>query len=690
MAILHLDFETRSDIDLRKVGLHQYARGRNTDILCAAFAFDDEPVQLWRPGGILPDRFIRHIESGGEVHAHNASFEQELTNNVATRKYNWPHLYTDQLVCTMAQAYAMGLPGSLGNAAAALGIAQQKDLVGGRLMLQYCQPKDIDGAGKIVWWDDPAQLQKIFDYCKQDVEVERSLGKRMMKLSHYEQGVWELDQKINARGICVDTRAILAATILVEQEKDRLNKEMQIISKNQIATCTAVQQIKDFLYMRGIPDVEGLAKTDVTDLLAQKDLPIDVRQILELRKEAGKASTAKLEPMLAGADPQTHRLRGCFQYSGANTRRWAGRRVQLHNLKRPQIKQTVIDQVLNLLPKGIKAHEIDALYGPPLDVLSNCIRGFLVAAPGSDLLTCDFSSIEARVLAWLANETATLEIFKTHGRIYEHAAAKIFGVSIDSVDEGQRQVGKVAVLALGYQGGVGALQTMARGYGLQLAPVYDHLWSLAESGQREWVERAFKQNKHRFDEITREEYIASDLTKTFWREANPAIVNYWAEVGAAAITATQNPMSKVTVGNSVTFVVNGSFLWCKLPSGGVICYPYPQIQKIDLPWGGKTDGLTYMAEDGQSKKWLRFKTYGGSIVENITQAVARDLLADAMLRLEAQNYPIVAHVHDEVVCERLIGTGSVEEMSQIMCASPDWAKGLPVKAGGWRGPRYRK
>jgi DNA polymerase len=400
---------------------------------------------------------------------------------------------------------------------------------------------------------------------------------------------------------------------------------------------------------------------------------------------------SKLEPMLAGASQQDQRLRGCFQYSGANTRRWAGRRVQLHNLKRPTIKQTVIDQVLKLLPQGIKAHEIDALYGPPLDVLSNCIRGFLVAAPGTDLITCDFSSIEARVLAWLARETTTLEIFKTHGRIYEHAAGNIFGTGLDSVNESQRQVGKVAVLALGYQGGVGALQTMARGYGVQLAPVYAHLWKLADDSQREWVEKAYKQNKSKYDDISREEYIASDLTKTFWRQANPNIVSYWADVGECAIRAVEKPMEKIKVKNAnIAFLVNGSFLWCKLPSGGVICYPYPQIQDVELPWGGKTKGLTYMAEDGQSKKWMRFKTYGGSLVENITQAVARDLLADAMLRLEDKGYPIVAHVHDEVVCELKEREGSLEEMSQIMCDSPAWANGLPVKAGGWRGKRYRK
>lgn len=689
--ILHLDFETRSDLDLRRVGLHQYARGKNTDLMCAAFAFDDEPVVLWRPGGILPDRFIKHVESGGLVYAHNATFEQEMTNNVARRRYNWPLLATEQLVCTMAMSYAMGLPGHLGSTAAALGLAQQKDMVGNRLMLQYCQPKNVGAGGRLEWWDNPEDLQKIYNYCIQDVEVERAIGHRLMQLSPYERQVWQLDQKINARGIKVDTRAVQAATIMVESEKERLNEEIRRVSGNQIATCTAVQQIKDYLYMRGVPGVEALAKADVAETLLQPDLPSDCRRVLELRREAGKASIAKLEAMLTGASTEDSRLRGSFQYSGANTRRWAGRRVQLQNLPRSKINAPVVDKILVDLTKGLTAHEIDTIYGPPLDVVSNCLRGFLVSDTKHDLLACDFSSIEARVIAWLAGEETALEIFRTHGKIYEYAASKIFNRPMPEITDSERQVGKVAVLALGYGGGVGAFQTMARGYGVALSPAYTALSELADSDTFRRAEDMFVQNKHRFDEISREEYIASELTKTFWRRSNPQIVQFWADLQNAAIMAVKNPMAEIRVGSGkVVYKTNGSFLWCRLPSGGVICYPYPEVEMVDVPWGGKVSGLTYMSEDGQSKKWLRFKTYGGSLAENVTQAVARDLLADAMLRLEAKGYPVVAHVHDEIVSELLEGKGTLAEMSQIMCDSPSWANGLPVKAGGWRDKRYRK
>jgi DNA polymerase len=689
MSVLHLDLETRSDIDLVKCGVHIYARGKNTDVLCAAYAFDDEDVELLRRGDAVPRRVANHIESGGEVWAHNASFEREIINCVGTRLYGWPHLYLDQMRCTQAMAYAMAIPGSLDGCSAALGIDQRKDLSGKRLMLQLSAPKEITPGGKIIWWEEPEQLEKLYEYCRQDVRVERAVGHRMMKLSPFEQRVWQLDQKINSQGITVDYAAVTAAVDLIEAEKSRLNEEIRRVSGNQIATCTAVAQIKQYIASFGVA-TESLAKADLSELLQRSDLPPNVRAVLELRAEAGKASTAKLSAMAHGSAPPDYRIRGTFQYSGANTRRWAGRRIQLQNLPRPKLQPEVVDRILRGLGDGtVNQGTIDVLFGPPMSVISSCLRGFLMAAPGKELVACDFSAIEARVIAWLAGQESVLEIFRTHGKIYEHAAARIFGVPMESVTDSHRQVGKVAVLALGYQGGVGAFQQMARGYGVTMAPALPSLLERASPDQIAWAKERFKSEK---PEISEEEFLASDLTKVFWRLANPAIVDLWRLLEADAIQAVLEPGRKFAANGKIAFKKSGSFLWCRLPSGGVLCYPYPEVQTKKTKWGQTKQMLTYMSEDGQTRKWQRFHTYGGSIAENVTQAVARDLLAEAMLRLDEMGFDIVAHVHDEIVCEVKEGTGaaSLEIIAKAMSVVPNWCPDIPLKAAGFFATRYRK
>lgn len=332
-----------------------------------------------------------------------------------------------------------------------------------------------------------------------------------------------------------------------------------------------------------------------------------------------------------------------------------------------------------------------------MTVISDCLRGFINAAPEKELVAMDFSAIEARVVAWLAGEESVLEIFRTHGLIYEFAASLIYGVPLDRVTKEQRQVGKVAVLALGYQGGVGAFQQMAKGYGVKMAPAFPSLWTTASAERRDRAVRRWNDPKSKIDKsaISREEWLASELTKLAWRETHPNIVAYWNQVQAAAMAAVATPGTKVAVGpesRQVVYKRSGSFLFCRLPSGRALCYPYPEIKEVKTPWDETVMGLRYMAQNSVTGKWERNAAYGGLLVENLTQAVARDLLAEAMLRLENKGFPVVLHVHDEVVTEipKSSPESTAEEIQKIVAEVPAWAAGLPISAEGWRGERYRK
>lgn len=348
-SILHLDFETRSAADIKKCGADFYARHPSTDIQCLGFQFDDGPVQLIKRGEPLPFEVVDHVISGGTIVAHNASFEHLIWNHVCTRKYGWPEIYTKQLCCTMCMCYAMGLPGSLDKASASVGLENGKDQKGYRVMLQLSQPRDIKPDGTIVWWEEsehPEKFEMLYNYCRQDVRVEHELYKRLMRLPPKETEIWELDQKINQRGIQIDLKAVKTAMAIVEMEQKRLNLEMQKVTDNAVGMCTAVSQLTDWIKWQGI-ELDGVAKSDVTELLSRKDLPAQIRKALLLRQEAAKSSTAKLNSMLEGAD-ENGRIRGIFQYHGAGTGRWAGRRIQPQNFPRSVLSQEEIEEVFEL------------------------------------------------------------------------------------------------------------------------------------------------------------------------------------------------------------------------------------------------------------------------------------------------------------------------------------------------------
>lgn len=706
----HIDFETQSIVNLKTAGIDVYSKHPTTEALCMAWCLDDGPVELWIKGDPFPIDLSLLSKISGQLAAHNAAFEFYIWNFVCAPKYGWPPLPVTSFDCTMIRGYAMGLPGHLANAAMAAGLDRQKDLVGQRIMLQICKPRNgpfencsfCHGSGVyanqlcscVEFYTPesaPEKYEILYEYCKQDIHVERDYDKRILPLSKVEKKLWELDQLINYRGVYVDRLAIETALQIVEVEKERLSLEIRKVTNNQVATCNAAISLKDWIntfdiykgavhssdgppstlagekeegilkWYKGDKKIcRGVGKDVLADMLEMPDLPPIVTKAIKIRQEAAKSSTAKLKAMLLGMSTDG-RVRGCLQFLGAaSTGRWAGRRIQFQNMTRPSIGQDQIEEIAHQLRISTDSKKtlewIDIFHGAPMTRIADCLRAMIIAPPGKKFISADFKSIEGIVLPWLAGDEKKLSIFKGHGRVYENTACGIFGITnLDDVTEYQRLIGKVAELACGFQGGVGAFQSMAKVYLVKIA-----------DSKAEQIKKA-------------------------WRKQHPFIEKYWYDVEDTAINAVKYPGEKFSVGpvgRKVVFLQKGSFLFCRLPSGRPICYPYPKMQNVKTPWGAIKNALTYKGDE--KGKFIRKVAYGGLIVENITQATARDLLAESMPRVESVGYPIVMHIHDELVSEVDKDFGSLEEMIRLMTIVPSWAKGMPIKASGWVGERFRK
>ena len=705
---LHLDYETRSTADLKKVGAYVYAQHPSTEILCAAYAIDEGRPHIWRPGlDVAPLK--KAMLEADTVTAHNAQFERIITQFVGP-KYGLPKLPIEKMRCTMVMAYSLGLPGALENVAPAIGLKIEKDKVGHRLMLAMCKPrvaKKGDVGPGPFWRDSPEDRTRLYEYCLNDVAVERQLEKRLLPLKRSELELWFLDQKINDRGVFVDMPLADAAAAIVEKAVERINRKMFKISGGAVRGVTDMAGLLRFCKARGLADVDSLAKDRLAELLVREDLDPDVLQCLTLRQEGGRASVAKIRALQAGTNTRG-RAQGLTQFYAANTGRWAGRRFQPQNLKRPEAKNQVESVIRAILAGNLDMLEIE--HGPALSAVGDTIRGMVRAPKGSTILAADYSNIEGRVLAWLAGETWKVAAFrafdaKTGADLYRLAYSRTFGIPVEKIDGGakdgpQRQVGKVMELALGYQGGPGAFQVMAKGYGVRIGDQYENMRKLAPETVENCEEQFDKRGKA--SGMARETWVSAETVKTLWREAHPATVQFWADIERAAILAVETPGAIVNCGR-LKFKKAGSWLFMQLPSGRAMAYPYPEIQ--DVPYFGKTKkALTYKtvpdplkpgkiiaeADGSIDMKWARISTYGGMLVENAVQATARDILAAGMTALDAAGYGLVLHVHDEPVSEDPIGFGSEEEFRRLMTTLPPCYAGSPVAAGSFRAERYRK
>jgi DNA polymerase len=675
--IYHIDFETRSELDLKEVGLHNYARHPSTEPWCMAYGAGDEEPAIWVLGEQMPLDLRMHVESGGEVWAHNVTFELEIWNEICRTRFGWPELKPEQSWCTMAQCYAMGLPGALEDAGMALGLHVLKDTEGRALMLRMARPRKRNPT---VWWDEPEKLARLYEYCKQDVRVEREIHKRVMPLSAFERRVWLADYAINKRGVKVDTETARAAIRMAESLKAKYDREMEVATGGAATSCSALIPIKKWLADNGCPQAaDGMAKQDLIDLLADDTIPAPAKRVLSLRQEAGKASAAKFNKMVeqAGEDGRLHFL---YQWHGAASGRWAGRSVQPHNLVRDMPKPDVVEEVFRLVREE-KYELIDMLYGSPLSMITRSIRSIFIPDTGKVVVGGDWSNVEGRGQAWFAGEWWKVKAFiaadtKTGPGLYELAYSRMFNIPVEVIvakgkKANERQIGKVAELAFGYQGGVGSFHTMGKNYNVHVSDA------------------------------------DADKFKEAWRDAHPRIAGVrdeygvrrhgmWQRLQNAAIGAVASPGMMTLVergdvgGPSVKFRMVGSFLWMLLPSGRAICFPYPkllegsygpQLTFMAVPDPNKPEKVIYDPANGP--RWARVGTYGGAIFNRVIQGMCRDFLAELIVDLHDQGASIIIHTHDDcnIEVDRDKAERAREAMQRMMCTPPGWAKGFPLYAG---------
>lgn len=662
MRHLSIDIETYSSVDLKKSGLYKYVQSPDFEILLFAYKADNDPVKivdLTRHEEIPFDIKTALLSDKVIKHAYNAAFEWYCLSKYL--RVPVPEAWLNQWRCTMLHGLYLGYPGGLAVVGEALKLPQDKRKMGvGKSLINYfckpCKPTKANGnRARNLAKHEPEKWKLFKDYCVQDVVTENIILNTLsaFPVPDEVQKQWELDMRINARGVALDRELISGALYCSDCITSELTKKASELTG--LANPNSVQQLKAWIEAETGKEVTDLNKETVADMLIY-DLPDNVTEVLEIRQELGKTSVSKYEAM-AKCICDDGRVRGLLQFYGANrTGRWAGRFVQVQNLPRNYI------ETLDMARKFVKQKNLEAvrlLYGNVPDTLSQLIRTAFIPSGSNKLVIADFSAIEARVIAWLAGEQWRLDVFNTHGKIYEASASSMFGVPIEKIRKGNpeyslRAKGKVAELALGYQGGSGALISMG----------------------------ALKMG------LTEEEL--PDIVKR-WRAANPRIKDLWYTCENAALEV-MTTGRRTGVNRGIIFareydIMTGlDFFTVELPSGRKLYYPHPFLAENDF---GK-QALHYYGTNQQSGKWEVHATYGGKLTENIVQAVARDCLAVTLQRLEDAGLDVVMHIHDEAVIDCGRDAVTVERACEIMGQHIVWADELPLKAAGFESDYYMK
>lgn len=652
VSTLSLDWETRSTVSLPDTGAYVYAMHPDTDILLGAWAFDDEEPVLWYPGEPVPTRVYAHLTCGGIIRAHNASFERLMMKYVATSRHDWPECALEQFVCSAAEAAAMGLPRSLGGAAAATGITAQKDTEGHNLMMRMCRPRKINPDGSLVWWDNVKEkMDRLGAYCVQDVKTEQALTKVLRRLSPHEIAMYQLDQRINDRGVAIDIELVRAAQGIADTGIERANALMDELTGGEVSSVTNHGRLRAWLLAEGV-ETDSVGKAAIAALM-ETELTPTVREVLRVRADAGRSSIAKLTKMLQCACDDG-RARGLFLFNAASTGRWGGRQIQPQNFPRgevPYVEHYIPDVLAGSYDRiDLTAH--------PIVVVLSMLRAMLVGGEGRTLVAGDFKSIEACVLNWLAGQDDVCASFREY--FAGDKSKDPYVIMAARMGEGTtRQAGKAAELGFGF--------------GMGEAKFVSAAWAVYQV--RTTIEDGAK-------------------AKYAYRDSHRMVEHFWSETNTACMRAIETPGIPQWFGarNNLRAIVAGAYLYIILPSGRMLCYAAPCIKDGMTPWGEMKPGIEYSGVDSYTNQWSRQRTYGGHLVENIVQAVARDLLAAAMQRLEEAGFPVVLHSHDEIVCElrNESGIDYVSDLEAVMASSPAWAEGCPVAVEGWQSKRYRK
>lgn len=685
MQKLWLDLETFSEIPIKN-GIHVYAEG--VEIMLFAWAIDEGPVNVHdlTADYNLPTRLLTALsDESVPIYAHNSHFDRTVLRHAHPRLAPDVTRWRD----TMVQALAHGLPGALGALCEVLGVPQDKakDKEGKSLIQLFCKPRPKNSKlRRATSKTHPEEWRRFVAYAGLDIEAMREVYKRLPKWNYQgtELTLWHRDQQINDRGVCMDVQLAQAAIEAVDLEQKRLAKRTQVMTDGEVQAATQRDAlIKHIVESYGV-ELPDMQRSTLERRITDPDLPTAVKELLAIRLQASTTSTSKYKSLMKGVSSDG-RLRGTLQFCGASrTGRWAGRLFQPQNLPRPSLEQEQIDEGIEALKAGCA----DLLFDNIMELTSSALRGCIMAPEGKKLVVSDLSNIEGRKLAWLAGEQWKLDAFREYDEgtgpdLYKLAYARAFNISPDDVDKYQRQIGKVMELGLGFGGGVAAFLTFALVYGLDLD-------ELANAALPNIPRDVIREAKNWYDESVKRKstyglservFIACDSLKRLWRRAHPATCDFWYQLERTVRAAIATPQKTLYCGY-LKIRRDGAWLRIQLPSGRALCYPSPSIEK---------GNITYQGINSYSRKWQRLKTYGGKLVENVTQAAARDVLAGNMPLIEDAGYSIVLTVHDEVICEAPdTDDFNDKALSALLSTNPEWAPDIPLNAGGFEAYHYRK